>query len=185
MRLRSRIRISHGKDSDYLCILDEDGGCELPPSISANTRDDLSNWHEYLTKHWHPDTGWSGDRWWFADEAHRLQDALNSESSIGLSFEVDDWPAIGTVKLMSDYMADWPLWGRMGLTELEDWQMLSEQLLQRLQAWDETFQSSYRVENGWTTHRLATWYANEGERLARDLADELGQTWRVDYVNWT
>lgn len=102
VRFRTRIRIRHISDSDRLYVLDDDGWCELRSSISATTRDDLRIWHEYLTKHWHPDKGWTGDRWWFATEAQRLQDPLKHESSLRFRFEVDDWPAIGVVKLMSD-----------------------------------------------------------------------------------
>ena len=78
----------------------------------------------------------------------------------------------GTVRLMSDYGAGWPLWAENGLTAASDWE-LSPALMERLQAWDDLFDGHFHWDRGWRDGGARDAYHRDAPRLLRDLEREL------------
>lgn len=84
------------------------------------------------------------------------------------------------VRLFSDYTG-WPLWDEEGGTGPEDWQMLSTELRQALQTWDDYWETHFHYERGWSKG-TKPWYAAEARRLADRLRRELGDEFEVQVV---
>lgn len=82
------------------------------------------------------------------------------------------------VRLMNDYMVDWPLWGSEGETAAEDW-ALSPQLKERLAAWAAFFNKHYHEDHGFPTVEMARKHRAEGIALQPLVAEELGPRYNV------
>lgn len=87
------------------------------------------------------------------------------------------------VRLMNDYMADWPLWGSEGATEAEDWE-LSPQLKERLAAWAAFFNEHFREDHGFPTVETARTHRAVGIALQPLVAEELGPRYKVVGEFW-
>lgn len=83
---------------------------------------------------------------------------------------------VGSLVLMSDYLAPTPLWAGVGaclgrgyLERLG----LPEPLTQGLLAWQELFDAHYRHEDGWDSPDVATTYEQDGHQLRAALQEAL------------
>ncbi|WP_380176163.1 hypothetical protein ACFEMC_10690 [Kineococcus sp. DHX-1] len=83
---------------------------------------------------------------------------------------------VGSLVLMSDYLAPTPLWVGVGaclghgyLERLG----LPEPLAQQLLAWQELFDAHYRQEGGWDSPDAATIYEQDGHQLQAALQEAL------------
>ncbi len=87
------------------------------------------------------------------------------------AFEVDVEvePGANEVRLLGEYSCDWPLWGRGGGSDADDWPMLSAALVERLTAWGEIAEpDSGRLPDPAETRRLVI-----------DVQSELGDRYHV------
>ncbi|MDX6278812.1 MAG: hypothetical protein QOJ72_2940 [Nocardioidaceae bacterium] len=88
------------------------------------------------------------------------------------------------IRLMSDYMASWPVWDHGGLTDQDEWEaILSPGLHCRLIDWQAYFEAYFDHRSGWTAGSPDK-YRSEGEALAADLAKELGPGHEVRLDLW-
>lgn len=85
----------------------------------------------------------------------------------------DNWdePLPEVVVLSPDYSAKLPLWGDGQLA----WQRtkFSPQLLDRLAAWQEQFDSNFHWDNGWNSEDTRQRWATEADQLAAAIRAEL------------
>jgi hypothetical protein len=158
----------------------------LPPAARA-LAPDIAAWQQLREQHWSSADGWADDsaRRWYADEAARLERELTRLLPFDHRVDVSPWPALVELTVMNEYMSDWPVWATDGLTDPDDpmFADLSADLKAALHAWAEYFCSAYDHRRGW---RLSsTGFHEEGERLRRELARELGLVYRVHLNEWT
>ncbi len=113
--------------------------------------------------------GWTAEdaRISFIDEARSLESDLQLALGRKWSVDVSPEPAVSVVRLMGEYMCEWPLWNWEGGTGPEDWPMLSEQMHLRLKAWAIEAEPDLRNRNSGPEPHVT-------ENLARDLRHELG-----------
>ena len=79
------------------------------------------------------------------------------------------------VRLMSDYMAGWPLWGLSTVVEdTPDEERLSPALSEALYAWEELFERHFRWDTGWDNDAAAKQYQDQAVPLVERLRLELG-----------
>ncbi|WP_432524274.1 hypothetical protein [Kineococcus sp. SYSU DK006] len=83
---------------------------------------------------------------------------------------------VGSLVLMSDYLAPTPLWagvgaclGRSYLEQLG----LPEPLMQGLLAWQDLFDAHYRQDDGWDSQDAASTYEQDGRQLQKALQEAL------------
>lgn len=84
---------------------------------------------------------------------------------------------------MSDYSASWPLWGREGQLSPDDFN-LPEDLVTRLEGWQELFEERFHYDRGWRSPEDATAYAAEGRQLQHLLTREIGEWAHVELDLW-
>lgn len=84
---------------------------------------------------------------------------------------------------MSDYGAGWPLWGREGRLSPGDVD-LPDELVTRLEAWQEFFEERFHYDRGWRFPEDATTYAAEGRQLQALLTREIDLWARVELDLW-
>jgi hypothetical protein len=84
---------------------------------------------------------------------------------------------------MSDYGAEWPLWGECGGLDPADPE-LSDDLRARLYAWQEHFEKRYHLDHGWRSRADAEAYAADGRTLQRLLTAEIGRWAIVELDLW-
>jgi len=82
------------------------------------------------------------------------------------------------VRLMPDYSAPMPLWGR--------WQQLDlpELLLRRLAAWQEDFDSNFHWDHGWKSSAAREAWAAEAVTVETLLRQAVGDRARVTVDLW-
>ncbi len=88
--------------------------------------------------------------------------------------------AVGSLVLMSDYLASTPLWIGLGACMGRDYLeqlRLPEPLVRDLLTWQELFDTHYRHEDGWDSPQAAKTYEQDGHRLRSTLQKAL-----PDYV---
>jgi hypothetical protein len=79
-----RIRICWNNIYGRFFVLGESGETALPP-VSQNLLDDVRAWQAYLVENFEPEDSvragtWRGDtRWWFVDEARRLDNEFRRQ----------------------------------------------------------------------------------------------------------
>jgi hypothetical protein len=82
------------------------------------------------------------------------------------------------VRLMPEYSAPMPLWGRW--QELE----LPELLLRRLAAWQEDFDSNFHWDHGWKSSAAREAWAADAATLETMLRQAVGDRARVTVDLW-
>ncbi|MFG1611058.1 hypothetical protein [Actinoplanes sp. NPDC049265] len=87
------------------------------------------------------------------------------------------------IRLMSEYGADWPLFGDEGETD-PTLLGVSAELATRLRAWQEHFERHFHHEHGWRAPEHATAYTEEGLLLHRLLTAEIGRRADVELILW-
>jgi hypothetical protein len=95
-----------------------------------------------------------------------------------------DQPLPAIVELKPDYGAELPLWGD-GLGNIS-WQFtkFSPQLLDRLAAWQQDFDTGFDRGTGWRSAELRDRWASQAENLAADVQAELGTRARLIADLW-
>ncbi|GAB2758278.1 hypothetical protein GCM10027020_08370 [Nocardioides salsibiostraticola] len=83
-----------------------------------------------------------------------------------------------TVRLMSDYDADWPLWHEGGTTR-GDWPQVSPELAADLERWNLLWERHHDHRRGWTSEAMRELYDEQAPQLVDRLQVELGADWRV------
>ncbi|PFG42078.1 alpha/beta hydrolase family protein [Isoptericola jiangsuensis] len=86
-----------------------------------------------------------------------------------------------SVRLMNDYGAGWPLWGKLP-THVE--RRIDDDLRERLRTWAATFQDHFDHEVGWDSPDVASAHLADGERLADDLRAVFPTPWTVRLDAW-
>jgi hypothetical protein len=86
--------------------------------------------------------------------------------------------ATKVVRLFPDY-ADSPMWFSMGPVSFE-LAHLSDQLEVDLKAWDASYYADGDPFKGWSSPEAAEAFSQEGLRLARLLAEEIGEIFEVE-----
>jgi hypothetical protein len=87
-------------------------------------------------------------------------------------------PAVAGVRLMSDYMAEWPLWvGNGNFNVTAEHLGLSTALARRLWDWERLFDAHYSHETGWDSESARAEYAAQADVLFRDLRADFVPTW--------
>lgn len=61
---------------------------------------------------------------------------------------------------------------------------LSAALIEALQAWERSYYQALTPEFEWKSVELARRFTSEGNRLARMVADELGETYEVEFDSY-
>ncbi|MFO6453492.1 MULTISPECIES: hypothetical protein [unclassified Aeromicrobium] len=81
--------------------------------------------------------GWTDEesRLEFLEVTKRLETRLRRRLRRQWTVRVSPSPGVVEVTLMGEYMCDWPLWTHDGLSDPDDWTMLSDDLKDRLRAW--------------------------------------------------
>lgn len=82
-----------------------------------------------------------------------------------------------TVRLMSEYGVDWPLWDEGG-TDREDWPQLSDDLAADLVRWNSLWLDG-NDGHGWANEKARDLYVGQATLLVERLQAELGQSWIV------
>lgn len=88
-----------------------------------------------------------------------------------------------TLKLMSDYGAESPLWSADGMVSPADLG-LSPDLDRALVAWQEQFELHFDPDDGWDSTERKDRYAREAQELLAALRDELGATYHIALDLW-
>jgi hypothetical protein len=135
-----RIRLGWNSVYDRFFVTDDKGATELP-KVTAELRDGVQRWQDYLLENFVPEDTvvagrWApGTRWWFAEEAHRLQRefALQVRARQAVVI-VDQYPALIPISVYSDHGGG-PLWGFEGGLDVDDLP-ISDQLRVDLAAWE-------------------------------------------------
>ena len=85
-----------------------------------------------------------------------------------------DQPLPAIIELKPDYSAQLPLWAD-GFGNIS-WQFtkFSPQLLDRLAAWQQDFDTGFHPETGWQSAELRDQWASQADSLAADVQAELG-----------
>lgn len=125
----------------------------------------------------HPDAldvtaGWAdeSDRLAFLDRVAAIDDALRRALGASWQVSVSREPGVTEVRLEGEYGCEWPLWVHYGLSDDDDWPMLSDGVRQRLRAWAREAEPD----------RMGDPDPEATERLLRDLRAELGDRFVVD-----
>lgn len=81
--------------------------------------------------------GWSDEesRLQFLEVTERLERTLRRRLRREWTVRVSRSPGVAEVTLMGEYLCDWPLWVHDGLSDPDDWTMLTDDLKDRLRAW--------------------------------------------------
>jgi hypothetical protein len=113
--------------------------------------------------------GMGENPWW-----HPSQDDLDRARSL---------PEV--IELAPDYSAKLPLWGCDGSGNIA-WQdtKFSPQLLHRLAAWQEEFDTCYHWETGWRSAEARDRWAGQASELATDVRSELGDRAELTVRLW-
>lgn len=91
-----------------------------------------------------------------------------------------------SVHLMNEFNLDWPVWGGQhgrDRTRPADWE-LTEELVARVLAWADFFNTHYDWEDGWDACEHEREHRIEAQRLRRELQQELGQDHDVELRLW-
>lgn len=96
---------------------------------------------------------------------------------------MDDGNAPRELRLMPEYSAAWPLWGRSGMCDGEGLG-LSPALAARVLAWADLFHEHFGWETGWDGPGARDRFAAPAWALVRDLEAELPGT-TVVLDDWT
>ena len=83
------------------------------------------------------------------------------------------------LRLMPDYAADLPLWGRS-----PEQLRLSSWLLDRLALWQDEFDRNFDPFSGWTTPEARDKWSREADRLARELRAALPDEIELEVDLW-
>jgi hypothetical protein len=86
--------------------------------------------------------------------------------------------ATKVVRLFPDY-AESPMWFSMGPVSFEH-AHLSDQLETELRAWEASYYADGDPFKGWSSPEAAMAFSQEGLRLARILAEEIGENFEVE-----
>lgn len=88
-----------------------------------------------------------------------------------------------SVKLMSEYGAESPIWTSDGMVSPED-VGLSAPLSADLLEWQDHFERHFHHDTGWNSEPSREWYAEEAERLSQAVARELGNAVELIVSLW-
>jgi hypothetical protein len=96
-----------------------------------------------------------------------------------------DEPLPDLIELAPDYSADLPLWGGDGSGNVA-WQStkFSPQLLDRLAAWQQEFETNFHWETGWRSTEIRDQWARQADLLTADIRAELGHRAELTVSLW-
>ena len=156
------------------------------PGAARHLAGDVDAWQAYRERHWGPKQGWDEDtRWWYAQEARRLERELGRALGPAYDVTVSLWPAVTELRLVNEYESDWPIWELGGGTSPDDdaFTTLTPQLRADLHAWAGYFLDNYDHLHGWRNSYAE--FHEEGRRLRAELQRQLGPTYEVALSEWT